>query len=389
MDALSRFASALFDSLAESAPYLVIGYLLVALIREYVPPATLTKYLGGRGLRPLFNALGIGALLPVCSCGSIPLGVGLYRSGAAVGTVLTLMTSSPAISPVSLALGYTLLGPRLLLTLVAVVLVGSFLIGLLANRWLAGSGYWVQGSADNPIAGPCHLNPEPKTLNAGRLRRAVRWAYWDLGADVSLDLLIGLAVAAAVIAFLPAEWTTYWLGQSNIWAMLCVILVSIPMYTCSVPAMLIMHGLLLTGAGPGSAVAFLVAGPASNLGELSAIRGSMGNRAAAYYSAALVVVALAGGIITDQIVFSGAPYVPPAVDVANAEQRAQGAEQGAANDEQTDTPRSQLPAAGLAHVPAWHYPFVVMLVGVMALGIVRRIGSSRNRHDTAPTSCAQ
>ena len=40
---------------------------------------------------------------------------------------------------------------------------------------------------------------------------------------------------------------------------------------------------------------------------LNAIRGSMGNRTAAYYSAALVIVALAGGTITDQFVFANEP----------------------------------------------------------------------------------
>ena len=379
MDALTRFATALFAALAESAPYLVVGYLLVALIREFVPPATLTRHLGGRGIRPLLNALGIGALLPVCSCGSIPLGVGLYRSGGAVGTVLTLMTSSPAISPVSLALGYTLLGPQLLMTLVGVVLVGSFAVGLVANLWLhepTSDALPVVESVESVGEGCCETNDREQ---GSRFGRAFRWAYWDLGADVSLDLLIGLTVAAAVIAFVPAEWTSQWLGQQSTWAMLCVILISIPMYTCSVPAMLIANSFLLTGAGPGAAVAFLVAGPASNLGELNAIRGSMGNRAAAYYSVALVLVALIGGMVTDHVVFANGSYIPP---VAAAGSLELGAESG-------DTPQrpgSLLPALDAHHVPAWHYPFIVVLVAVMVLGVVRRLGRPRNGTHAEPTS---
>lgn len=346
MELANRFFTALVTSLAEAAPYLVIGYLVVALVHEFVPTETLTRHLGGNGIQPLFKALGIGALLPVCSCGSIPIGLGLAQSGAAFGTVLALMTSSPSISPVSVALGYSLLGPKLLLVFLVTVLVGSFLIGWFGNLWLRPprSELTVDRVPDDCCSSD--INP----TSGGRIRRAVQWAYGELGADVSVDLLVGLSVAAAITAFLPHEWITAALGGSSVWAMLAVVLVSIPLYTCSVPAMLIMHSLLVAGASPGSAVAFLIAGPASNLGELNAIRGSMGGRTAAYYSACLVAVALAGGLFTDQVVFRNNTYAPTSV-----------------------------PVSGTAElVPGWHYPFVIVLVAVMIYGILRRVRGHRS-----------
>jgi uncharacterized protein len=340
MDLANRFCTAIITSLAEAAPYLVIGYLVVALIREFVSTETLTRHLGERGVRPLLKALGIGALLPVCSCGSIPIGVGLARSGAGLGTVLALMTSSPSISPVSVALGYTLLGPKLLVTFLATVLVGAFLIGWFGNALLQ-----PPRAAAKPDKGSDNCcDTDDLAATGGSIRRALRWAYGDLGADVSVDLLVGLSVAAAITAFLPHDWTTALLGGSSAWAMLAVVVVSIPLYTCSVPAMLIMHSLLLGGASPGSAVAFLIAGPASNLGELNAIRGSMGGRTAVYYSFCLVVVALAGGILADRLLFRDGDYAPPAASAMAAE-----------------------------YVPAWHYPFMIVLVAVIIYGLYRRV----------------
>ncbi|VGO15381.1 hypothetical protein PDESU_03964 [Pontiella desulfatans] len=55
-----------------------------------------------------------GALLPICSRGTIPLGIGLVRSGAAKGTTLSFMTSSPAISVVPILLGLKFLGGPLM-----------------------------------------------------------------------------------------------------------------------------------------------------------------------------------------------------------------------------------------------------------------------------------
>ncbi len=93
MDHLSLFFNSLFMALAMSAPYLVLGYIAAALIKEYISRESLAMHLGDKGVRPILNAVGIGALLPICSCGVIPLGVGVHRAGAARGTALSFMTS--------------------------------------------------------------------------------------------------------------------------------------------------------------------------------------------------------------------------------------------------------------------------------------------------------
>jgi len=50
-------------------------------------------------------------------------------------------------------------------------------------------------------------------------------------------------------------------------------------------------------------------------------------------------------------------------------------------------PGSQLLAPGSLHAPAWHYPFVAVLVAVMILGIVQRARRWRRKHDTNRASC--
>lgn len=53
---------------------------------------------------------------------------------------------------------------------------------------------------------------------------------------------------------------------------------------------------------PGVAVAFMIAGPATNLGELLALRRGLGRGAAAFYAVALICLAFAGGIVADRLV---------------------------------------------------------------------------------------
>ena len=73
MDSVSVFLGALFQALAQGAPYIVMGYLAAAIIREFVPVRVLTSNFSDRGIVPIMRAVGVGAFLPICSCGIMPL----------------------------------------------------------------------------------------------------------------------------------------------------------------------------------------------------------------------------------------------------------------------------------------------------------------------------
>ncbi|MEM7559235.1 MAG: permease, partial [Planctomycetota bacterium] len=289
MEQFSLFFNSLFMALAMSAPYLVLGYVAAALIKEYVSRESLARHLGDKGIRPILNAVGIGALLPICSCGVIPLGVGVHRAGAARETALAFMTSSPAISPVAVIMVAMMLGPMYMATYVTVALCGSFLIGWIGNRVLRDQTRPVKNfdaiverveeEDEHHVAGP---------KNRTRFGRALHWAFWDLGAEISVDLTIGLSLAALVLAFLPIELTEAYLGTRDIWPLLLVILISVPVYTCSVPTIPIVWALFMRGAMPGAMLAYMIAGPATNLGELNAIRRNMGLRTATLYATGLI-----------------------------------------------------------------------------------------------------
>ncbi|MBU0639561.1 MAG: permease [Planctomycetes bacterium] len=365
MERLMAFAGALLATLAQAAPYIILGYLVAALIREYIPRDTLGRLLGPRGSRPLLCAVGIGALLPICSCGTVPVGISLHRSGAARGTILSFMTSSPAISPVALVLVWQLLGVKFLMVYAAVTVGGAFLLGLLGNRVLRRADdvrrtprrpVFVARESENTAAGA-----------SGRLARAARWAFWDLGAEVSLDLLFGLALAALLIAFLPLDWVQTWLGQQHLGSLLYVVLLGIPVYACSVPSVPLVQSLLLLGASPGVGVAYLIAGPATNLGELNAIRRGIGRSTAAFYVVSLVVLALLGGMLTDRLVFRDYRYQAHLA-------------QGTLVVERCCVPvifgQRAVPASlggALRSVPTWHYPFLAALLATLILGAYKKL----------------
>ncbi|MEM1063216.1 MAG: permease, partial [Planctomycetota bacterium] len=183
-----------------------------------------------------------------------------------------------------------------------------------------------------------------------------------------VDLVIGLSVAALVLAFLPIELTEAYLGTRSLWTLLVVIVIAIPVYTCSVPTIPIVWAMLMRGAMPGAMLAYMIAGPATNLGELNAIWRSMGLGTAAFYAAGLLTVALAGGLIADHVVFATYEYEATMISADELEVKSCCVPMIFGNRVE----RNSLGRIA-ANVPAWHYPFIVILLVTIGAGLYRRV----------------
>lgn len=357
----TAFVVALTLAVGQAAPYVVVGYLVAAVLREWVPPERLAASLGRSGPGPLLRAVGAGLLLPVCSCGVVPLGIGAARAGAAPGTVLAFMLSAPAVSPVSLLLGGRLLGPGFVAVHAATVLLGALALGAVGNRVLAPPALadGARAAAEGAAAGDAR-----SALT--RLRAAGRWAFWDLGADVSVDLTLGLALAAAISALVPPAVAARWVGGGGLGPLLAIVALAVPLYVCTVPSLPIAQRLVALGASPGAALAFLVAGPATNLGELNVIRGALGGRAAGLFAGWVVALAVGAGLVAERLFVAlagGGRGLLLDLEVAAA----------------CCVPATfsgEGPAAGvldaLATIPAWHLPFGLLLAATLASGLARR-----------------
>jgi uncharacterized membrane protein YraQ (UPF0718 family) len=361
-------ALAVIQPLVISAPWIILGYLIAAIVREWVGQRVLSQRMGATGAAPVLTAAGVGSLLPVCSCTVIPMGIGLVRSGAARGTILTFLLTGPAISPVTIVLALGLLGPVFTAAYLGIVLSGAILLGFIGNRLLAkGDAAYQTDATDTPEAQPPGFFP--------RLWRAVRWAWFDLGADVSLDLFIGLTLAGIVLTIIPTGLVAQWLGGQSLLTVLGVILLAIPVYTCTVPTLPVVQSLLLAGMAPGAGLAFLIAGPATNLGELLVMRRQLGATTMWLFVGALAVLAVGAGLTADHLIWPAYQYVPNAEPGTASACCAVSLLPGAS--------RSESLGAMLAAVPLWHWPLVAILASCLLLGIPRKLARIRESHALA------
>jgi uncharacterized protein len=321
MKILTDILLATWDMALAAAPWLVVGLIVAALIKVYIPTQWLTKFMHGRG--GVVKAAFIGAPLPLCSCGVIPAALALRRQGASRGSVMSFLVATPETGVDSVAVSYALLGPFLaivrpvsaILSAIATGLVGAALPEAASAQ--AGSPSTQEpdstaGCCSGKSESTCCDTPEPKDSccssntdsDAGTARKPRLFtALLDAAAEVLGDtmkwLLIGLFLAGVISVFITPEFIGGW--GTGLPVMILMVVIGIPMYICATASTPLAAGLLLAGLSPGAVLVFMMAGPATNVATLGVVRKEMGTRHMIAYLLTVSVSAILCGLATDAI----------------------------------------------------------------------------------------
>lgn len=302
----------------EAAPWLLLGLIVSGLIKEWLPAELLRRWLGGRGVWPVLKAAVIGTPLPLCSCSVIPAAVTLRRSGASKGSTVSFLVSTPENGADSIALSYALLGPFMMIVRPVAAIFSAVAAGLLTFVLVRDddAGTADQGEAcaqEKPCCSGGGYAPSAADADGGtllaKLSRAYGFAVNDLFADIAGWLALGLVLAALMNALVPADAMAQW--GSGVLAMLAVMAIGVPMYICATASTPVAAAMLLAGVSPGTALVFLLAGPATNLATIGVVRRELGGRALAAYLLGVCGGALAMGLATDAVVSATGITVSP------------------------------------------------------------------------------
>src|SRR5213594_26132 len=115
------------DAAIEIVPFFLLAILLGALLEEFVSERTIGRFLTGRRPGTMLLASVTGALLPLCTCGMVPLAVSLRRRGSDLKHTFAFLTAGAAVSIPVLLLTWKLIG----ISWVGVRFLASVSLGLL------------------------------------------------------------------------------------------------------------------------------------------------------------------------------------------------------------------------------------------------------------------
>lgn len=130
---ITKTVAAFWDVLAEMSPWLLFGFLVAGILSVVIPTSMVKRHLAGKGFWSVAKASLFGIPLPLCSCGVIPVGVSLRKSGASRGAALSFLISTPQTGVDSIAVTYSLLGPVLAVYRPVVAFVTGVVGGILGN----------------------------------------------------------------------------------------------------------------------------------------------------------------------------------------------------------------------------------------------------------------
>lgn len=291
-----------WDILNDVSPWLVVSFILAGILRQFLNPAAFQKALGNRRVTALVKAALSGMLLPICSCGVIPLGLGMYYSGAYLGPTLAFMVATPIINPAAVFLAYGLLGPEIATIYVIAGFVVPLIIGMIGNL-LAGDEIHAPGmDAQIEQAGFADEQRLPlyKQVLAG-----LNWGVCELGTMTGKYIVWGVILAGILIAVIPQHIIQGYLGSPGMISVFGIAVMGAIIYVCAVGHIPFVAALVASGAAPGIAITFLMTGAATNLPELISIYKMIGKRAAIIYSSMVVASSILIGWLANQWLMPG------------------------------------------------------------------------------------
>jgi copper chaperone CopZ len=153
-----------------------------------------------------------------------------------------------------------------------------------------------------------HLAPEPAAAEPAAPVAAARPSVRE-GIDHGVDmvrtiwrwLVLGVLLSALITVLVPPQAFAGLGAAGGLLAMLAVLAIATPLYVCATASVPIAAALVAGGFPPGAALVFLMAGPATNVATIGAVRRAFGGRILVAYLTTVVLGSLVLGATFDAV----------------------------------------------------------------------------------------
>ena len=244
---------------------------VVALLQVYISPERIKRILTTprSGLNSVLGAL-LGAVTPFCSCSTIPVLVGLFKSGAPFCGAISFLLTSPILNPAILTLMLAFFGIKATIIYTIFTFAFAVIMGLILDK----AGF--QKEVKNVIVKGGHQgNTSWENLQGTFWQKqwqAIKISLKDafgLFKGVVLFLLLGAGIGAFIYEFVPTDLLANFAGANNLWAVPLAAVIGIPMYIRTETMIPIASILISKGVAPGVMIALILGGAGASIPEVS------------------------------------------------------------------------------------------------------------------------
>ena len=279
------FLTTTWQLIATMAPYLLLGFFIAGVLHCLIRPSFIQQQLGKPGFAGVVKATLLGVPLPLCSCSVIPVAESLRKDGASRGATAAFLSATPQTGIDSILATYALMGAPFAILRIGVAFICGFLSGTLIEYF---------APERNPPSRVKHIDPQFSQTKSPKLKAGLRHGFLTLPADLASSLTLGLIFAGLLTFLLPGQWLGSQL-DTTLAAYTLATLLSLPVYVCATASIPLAYALLLAGLSPGTALIFLIIGPATNTTTVIAAWKMLGHKATLLYLVGLILVAWLAG----------------------------------------------------------------------------------------------
>jgi len=264
---------------------LLAGLFLAGLLHMFLPSGFIHRTLSKPGFASTFKAVLVGVPMPLCSCGVVPTALGLKREGASNGATTGFLISTPSTGVDSILVSGAFLGWPFAVFKVFAAFITGIIGGIIAD----------QVTPDQKVAAtPATISDEPEQDKG--IREFIHYTVVELYGAIDRWIVAGILIAAAVTALMPADFFQHLDWAQGLAGMLLMLAISIPLYVCTTGSVPIAAAFIAAGMPLGTALVFLMAGPATNLATIGAVYRTLGGRLLTVYLTTVIVMSIAFGL---------------------------------------------------------------------------------------------
>ena len=296
-----------WDMLLDASVYILFGIAVGGLLKMFLSTAYVVRHLGGGRFSSVAKAALLGIPIPLCSCGVLPAAASLKKQGANNGATTAFLISTPESGVDSISITYALLDPIMTVARPLAAFLSAMVAGVAENlvnppvpRPLAAvdNTCVVDGCCDGVGCPPDEHRRHHTFME--KVRAGMRYAVGDLWGDLAPWFFVGIILAGLITTLIPNDVIEAWLG-GGLSSMVLMLVIGIPLYICATASTPIAAAFIMKGVSPGTALVFLLVGPATNVTSMSVLVGLLGKRAVGLYLAAIAVVSVLCGLAVDAL----------------------------------------------------------------------------------------
>lgn len=276
---------------------------VVALLQIYISPERIKRILTTprKSLNSVLGAL-LGAVTPFCSCSTIPVLVGLFKSGAPFNGAVSFLLTSPILNPAIITLMMAFFGLKATIVYTAFTFLFAVIMGLVLDR--LGFEREIKNVS---VKGGHNGGVSWEKLQGNFWQKqcqAVKLSLIDaigLFKGVFVFLLLGAGIGAFIYEFVPTDLLANFAGADNIWAVPLAAVIGIPMYIRTETMIPIASILIAKGVAPGVMIALILGGAGASIPEVSLLSSIFKKKMVMAFVICIFVVATITGFIFNMV----------------------------------------------------------------------------------------